>query len=58
MTMLTAASWPGNVRQMQNEVKRLVICAAGAVISVNDLREEMRGGADETGLEESAGDRR
>lgn len=56
LAMLTAAPWPGNVRQMQNEVKRLVICAAGTVISVTDLREEMRGVADETGPEES-GDR-
>ena len=42
MAALGTAPWPGNVRQLQNEVKRLVICAAGDVISVSDLRDEMR----------------
>jgi len=57
LAMLAAAPWPGNVRQMQNEVKRLVICAAGDVIAVSDLREEMRGAAGEAGREELSGDR-
>ena len=43
MASLTAAPWPGNIRQLQNEVKRLVICAAENVISAADLSERIRG---------------
>jgi Nif-specific regulatory protein len=31
--------WPGNVRQLQNEIKRLVACARKRVISEEDLAE-------------------
>lgn len=51
---LAAAPWPGNVRQMQNEVKRLVICGAADAISVSDLREEMRSEIGETPSVESS----
>ena len=54
---LVAAPWPGNVRQLQNELKRLVICAAGDVVSVSDLREEMRSEAGKPGDAEPAGER-
>jgi Nif-specific regulatory protein len=36
---LTMAEWPGNVRQLQNEIKRLVACARGRVITEDDLLE-------------------
>jgi Nif-specific regulatory protein len=39
------AEWPGNVRQLQNEIKRLVACAHKRVIGLEDLMEglpEMR----------------
>ena len=42
LAVLGSAPWPGNIRQLQNEVKRLVICAAEDAISVDDLRDEMR----------------
>jgi Nif-specific regulatory protein len=38
---LTAADWPGNVRQLQNEIKRLAACASGSVIDEEDLSEGM-----------------
>ena len=31
--------WPGNVRQLQNEIKRLVACARKRVITEEDLGE-------------------
>ena len=36
---LSEAEWPGNVRQLQNEVKRVVACARGPVITTEDLSE-------------------
>jgi Nif-specific regulatory protein len=38
---LTEADWPGNVRQLQNEIKRLAACASGWVIGEEDLSEGM-----------------
>jgi DNA-binding NtrC family response regulator len=36
---LTHAPWPGNVRQLRNEVTRLAACARGSVIEEEDLWE-------------------
>jgi len=36
---MTDADWPGNVRQLQNEIKRLVACARKRVITEDDLSE-------------------
>jgi Nif-specific regulatory protein len=36
---LRMAEWPGNVRQLQNEIKRLVACVRGRVIAEDDLSE-------------------
>ena len=36
---LCAAPWPGNVRQLRNEVLRLAACAGGNVIAEEDLEE-------------------
>ena len=33
------SEWPGNVRQLQNEIKRLVACARKRVITEDDLSE-------------------
>jgi Nif-specific regulatory protein len=44
---MTAAQWPGNVRQLQNEVKRLAACAGGRVIGEDELAEEIAESADE-----------
>ncbi len=39
---MRAAEWPGNVRQLQNEIKRLVACAQSRVIGEEDLAGEVR----------------
>ena len=36
---MTEADWPGNVRQLQNEIKRLVACSRKRVITEDDLTE-------------------
>jgi len=36
---MSEADWPGNVRQLQNEIKRLVACARKPVITEDDLLE-------------------
>ena len=36
---MVEADWPGNVRQLQNEIKRLVACARRRVIGEEDLAE-------------------
>jgi Nif-specific regulatory protein len=36
---LSASAWPGNVRQLRNEVMRLAACAHGSVIAEEDLWE-------------------
>jgi Nif-specific regulatory protein len=36
---LTQSQWPGNVRQLRNEVTRLAACARGSVIEEEDLFE-------------------
>src|SRR5579883_634242 len=40
---LSAAPWPGNVRQLRNEVIRMAACARGSVISEEDLLEGLPG---------------
>jgi DNA-binding NtrC family response regulator len=41
---LSAAAWPGNVRQLRNEVMRLAACASGPVIGEQDLWEGLPSG--------------
>jgi Nif-specific regulatory protein len=45
MHALRGAPWPGNVRQLQNEIKRLAICVPGPVIESEDLAPETGGAA-------------
>jgi DNA-binding NtrC family response regulator len=42
---LSAAPWPGNIRQLRNEVIRMAACARGSVISEEDLLEGLPGAA-------------
>jgi Nif-specific regulatory protein len=44
---MMAARWPGNVRQLQNEIKRLAACANGPLIGEEELSEEVAAQADE-----------
>jgi DNA-binding NtrC family response regulator len=50
---LRSAPWPGNIRQLQNEIKRLAICVAGPVIELEDLapRNQRRGAFRAAGIE-------
>lgn len=38
---LSAAGWPGNIRQLRNEVMRLAACGRGNVITEEDLWEDL-----------------
>jgi len=38
---LTAAAWPGNVRQLRNEVMRLAACARQSLITEEDLFDDL-----------------
>ncbi|MCO8121396.1 sigma-54 dependent transcriptional regulator [Stieleria sp. TO1_6] len=41
MDMLTAATWPGNVRQLRNAIERIVVTNVGDVIEKCDLPTEL-----------------
>ncbi len=41
LAALAAQPWPGNVRQLQNFVERLVVLAPGDAISAADIRDEL-----------------
>jgi Nif-specific regulatory protein len=45
MAALRAHSWPGNVRQLQNEVERAVILSDGGAVGVEQLRVPAAAGA-------------
>lgn len=44
LVLLSHYSWPGNVREMENLVERLLIMRSGAVITSDDLPEKVRTG--------------
>ena len=41
LDMLRAYPWPGNVRQLENAVERMVLLAGGAVLRRADVPEEI-----------------
>ena len=41
LDLLRAYPWPGNVRQLENAVKRMVLLAGGAVLRRADVPEEI-----------------
>jgi DNA-binding NtrC family response regulator len=41
MRRLTTAAWPGNVRQLRNEVMRLAACAPQSAITEEDLFDDL-----------------
>ncbi len=45
MERLAAYGWPGNIRELENVIERAVLFADGARIRLDDLAEELRGGA-------------
>jgi two-component system response regulator AtoC len=42
LELLSKEQWPGNVRQLQNFVERLVVLASGPRISATDVRRELQ----------------
>ena len=42
MKILESYAWPGNIRELRNEVERLVIMAPTSVVQSDDLRQELR----------------
>ena len=40
LAALAAREWPGNIRELQNEVQRLVICAVNPVVGLDELNED------------------
>jgi len=47
MQVLTAYSWPGNVRQLENVVERCVVLARGDYLDLEDLPPELKNEADQ-----------
>jgi len=47
---LAVAAWPGNIRQLRNEVMRLAACARGNVITEDDLWEDLPAPAVQNGV--------
>jgi Nif-specific regulatory protein len=43
-----AYPWPGNVRQLQNEMRRATVCARGPMIEISDLSDALQARAQET----------
>jgi DNA-binding NtrC family response regulator len=48
LALLTAYSWQGNVRELENTIERAVALARGAILTVEDLPERIRKSASET----------
>jgi DNA-binding NtrC family response regulator len=44
LRLLKSFDWPGNIRQLENVIERVVVLAESSVIRVSDLPEEMREG--------------
>jgi DNA-binding NtrC family response regulator len=51
---LAAASWPGNVRQLRNEVMRLAACAAGSMIEEEEMWQGLPSPRQETAVAAAA----
>ena len=45
MASLVSYHWPGNVRQLENVIQRVVALSPSPMISLEDMPEEIRGGA-------------
>jgi len=52
---MTAAPWPGNVRQLENFVERLVVFSDGSRITVTDVERELARDAARTRATQNAG---
>lgn len=43
LEILKEFSWPGNIRQLENVLERMVLMSEGEILNVGDLPEEMQG---------------
>jgi DNA-binding NtrC family response regulator len=48
LALLTAYSWQGNVRELENTIERAVALARGAALAIGDLPERIRNAAGQT----------
>ena len=55
LALLRQQDWPGNVRQLQNFVERLVVMGKGPRISAEDVKRELGRAAGALGFAEAAG---
>jgi two-component system response regulator AtoC len=53
--LLAEQDWPGNVRQLQNFVERLVVLAQGPRVSAEDVRREMSRAGGTLGFAQASG---
>ncbi|QQS47264.1 MAG: sigma-54-dependent Fis family transcriptional regulator [Acidobacteriota bacterium] len=58
LAILTAYSWPGNARELENAVERAVALAEGYTIKPEDLPDRVRTGGQTTGILSRARERR
>jgi two-component system response regulator HydG len=54
MELLEMYSWPGNVRELRNVVERAVLFCRGPMVTADELPPNLRGGAPETAMGETA----
>ncbi|HLM60593.1 MAG TPA: sigma-54 dependent transcriptional regulator, partial [Pyrinomonadaceae bacterium] len=50
LALLTAYSWQGNVRELENTLERAIALARGAVLTIEDLPERIRDSAAQTSV--------
>jgi two-component system response regulator HydG len=54
--VLTAFSWPGNVRQLKSTIELMTVLSQGTMLSIDDIPADIRGGASgESGSAKSLG---
>jgi DNA-binding NtrC family response regulator len=42
LNLLASHAWPGNIRELDNEIKRIVVCTRHTTITEEDLSEAIR----------------
>jgi transcriptional regulator with GAF, ATPase, and Fis domain len=56
LTVLKAFAWPGNVRQLENVIERAVVIAAGGIITLDELPDEVKTAAQRADFRSSNGE--